>query len=246
MAARRPAAGTAFEALAPATFLARPHRFLVHARVRGRRTKVACRDPGRLFGLLAPGTKLLLAPRRGKHRKTRYDLVLARAGGRWLSLVPVLANRIFESALRADRVPGLRGARVLAREVRHGRSRFDLLLSHRGRRVLAEVKSAGGLVRNGCALFPDAPTERGRRHLQELAAVARAGGHALVAFVVQRPDVRGFAPNRALDPRFADALDEAAAAGVRLLAYACAVSPRGCRLLRRIPIDRRRAPEREG
>src|SRR5262249_34213873 len=183
--------------------------------------------------------------RRGRHRKTRYDLVLAHTGGRWLSLVPALANRIFESAVAADRVPGLRGARVLGREVRHGRSRFDFLLSHRRRRVLTEVKSAGGLGRDGCALFPDAPTERGRRHLVELAAIARAGGHALVAFVVQRPDVRRFAPNRALDPRFADALDEAAAAGVRLLAFACAVSPRGCRLLGRIPIDRRPAPEPE-
>jgi len=200
---------------------------------------VACRDPGRLIGLLRPGTPLLLAPRSGRHRKTRYDLVLARSDGRWLSLVPALANRIFESAVRADRAPGLRGARVLAREVTHGRSRFDLLLEHRGRRVLAEVKSAGGLVRHGRALFPDAPTERGRRHLRELAAFARAGGDALVAFVVQRPDVRSFAPNRSLDPGFADALDEAAAAGVRLLAYACAVSPRGCRLDRRIRIDRR-------
>ena len=204
---------------------------------------MACRDPGRLIGLLRPGTPLLLAPRPGPHRKTRYDLVLARSGGRWLSLVPALANRIFESALRADRVPGLRGARVLAREVAHGRSRFDLLLEHRGHRVLVEVKSAGGLVRGGRALFPDAPTERGRRHLRELAAIARAGGHALAAFVVQRPEVRAFAPNRPLDPAFADALDEAAAAGVRLLAYACAVSPRGCRLLRRIRIDRRAARE---
>jgi sugar fermentation stimulation protein A len=239
VSARRPAAGTAFEPLARATFVARPHRFLVQARRGGRRIEVACRDPGRLLGLLSPGTPLLLAPRAGKHRKTRYDLVLVRAGGRWLSLVPVLANRIFESALRAGAVPGLHGARVLAREVKHGRSRFDLLLEHRGRRVLAEVKSAGGLLRDGCALFPDAPTERGRRHLRELAAYSRAGGHALVAFVVQRPDVRRFSPNRALDPGFADALDEAAAAGVRLLAFACAVSPRGCRLLRRIPIDRR-------
>jgi len=239
MPARRPRAGTVFAPLAPAIFLERPHRFLVRARLRGRPVDVACRDPGRLEGLLAPGTPLLLARGLGRHRKTRYDLVLARSGGRWLSLVPVLANRIFEAALTAGRVPGLRGARILAREVTHGRSRFDLLLAHRGEHVLTEVKSAGGLVRDGRALFPDAPTSRGQRHLRELAAFTRGGGRAMVVFVVQRPDVRRFSPNRALDPGFADALDEAAAAGVRLLAYACAVSPRGCRLLRRIRVDRR-------
>lgn len=222
--------------LVPALFVARPNRFLVVASVRGRVVRAASRDPGRLVELLRPGVRLLLAPAPpGSARSTAYTLVLIRHARRWVSVVPALANAVLAAALDRDGVAGLRGARVVSREVRQGTSRFDLLLQHRGRRLIVEVKSAT-LVEDGVALFPDAPTARGARHLCELTEHARRGGHAAVVFVVQRSDARALRPHASNDPEFAAALRDAARSGVRVLAYDCDVSPSGVRLMRRIPV----------
>jgi sugar fermentation stimulation protein A len=215
--------------------LERPNRFLVIAEVRGRRVRVASRDPGRLRELLRPGVRILVAPTSDKTRRTVATLCLVRKGARWVSVVPTLANRLLERALDSGGLPGFGRTRVLAREVARGRSRFDFLLSVRGARTLAEVKSVS-LVRRRKALFPDAPTARGARHLRELTELRRAGRPTAVVFVVQRGDADSVAPHRETDPGFAAALDEAARAGVRLRAYTSLVSPAGCRLDRRIPV----------
>ncbi len=222
--------------LVPAFFVARPNRFAVIASVGGPHVRIASRDPGRLTELLRPGVRLLLAPAPlGSARRTPYTVVLVRNRRRWVSVVPALANNVLVSALARNRVPGLRGARVLAREIRHGRSRFDFLLLRRGRRLLVEVKSAT-LVEDGVALFPDAPTARGARHVRELTEHARRGGHAAIVFVVQRSDARALRPHAGNDPALASALRDASRAGVRVLAYACRVTPQGVTLERRIPV----------
>jgi sugar fermentation stimulation protein A len=125
---------------------------------------------------------------------------------------------------------------VVAREVKQGRSRLDFLLWHRGEPVLVEVKSAT-LVEGRRALFPDAPTERGTRHIRELTALARQGRRASVVFVVQRSDARRLAPHAGNDPAFATALSEAARAGVKVRAYVCRVTRRGASLVGRIPVE---------
>ncbi|HET7292653.1 MAG TPA: DNA/RNA nuclease SfsA [Vicinamibacteria bacterium] len=220
----------------PALFVARPNRFLVVARVGSRRVRAASSDPGRLSELLRPGARLLLAPATpGSRRRTRYTVVLVRKGRAWVSVVPALANAVLAGALARGGAPGLRDARVVAREVRHGRSRFDFLLLHCGRHVLVEVKSAT-LVENGVALFPDAPTARGARHVRELTEHVRRGGLAAVVFVVQRDDATALRPHAGNDPALADALGEASRAGVRVLAYACRATPQGVTLERRIPV----------
>lgn len=239
-----------FGPLVRATFVGRPNRFLVVARTARGVVQAACRDPGRLEELLVPGVELRLrrAPD-SSARRTRYDLILARQGHTWVSLVPTLANDLLAAALARGDVVGLRGARVTAREIRRGRSRLDFLLAHRGRAVWTEVKSVG-LVRAGLALFPDAPTERGARHLLELLELARAGEGAQVVFVVQRDDARAFAPFVERDPRLAQALAAAVRGGVRVRAYACRVDPRGAtlaqplrvRLARGARYDRRSDP----
>ena len=124
---------------------------------------------------------------------------------------------------------------MLRREVGHGASRFDFLLSHRGRRVLTEVKSVG-YVEKGRALFPDAPTARGARHVRELTAHARRGGASLLAFVVQGPGARAVAPHAELDPEFAAALAEAHRAGVRVLGFSCEVTEAGAHINGRLPV----------
>lgn len=207
--------------------MARPNRFLVRARLDGGRVvRAACRDPGRLERLLVPGVELRLRPAPRGTRRTRFDLVLARQGRAWVSVVPVAANDVLAAALARGDADGLRGARVLAREVRRGHSRFDFLLLLRGRSLWTEVKSVG-LVEHGVALFPDAPSARAARHLRELTALARAGEAALVVFVVQRAGARVVAPFASRDPEFARALGEAVSGGVRVRAYACRVGPRG-------------------
>ena len=183
-----------------------------------------------------PGARILLAAApKTAARRTTFTLTLVRHRGRWVSAVPALANRIFEAALRRRGAPGLVGARVVRREARYGRSRIDFVLESRGRRVLTEIKSVT-LVEDERALFPDAPTERGARHLRELAAHCRRRGRALVVFVVQRDDARSVSPHPVNDPAFARAATEAAAAGVRFLAYACRVTPAGVTLERRVPV----------
>jgi sugar fermentation stimulation protein A len=224
-----------FGPLLSATFVARPNRFLIVARRGRQRILAACRDPGRLEALLRPGVELRLLPARPGRRRTAFDVALVRCGRTWTSLVPVLANRILEAALAAGHVPGLSGARVLAREPAHGRGRFDFRIAHRGRRVLTEVKSVG-LVVDGRALFPDAPTARGTRHVRALARHVRRGGSGLLVFVAQRSDAASVAPCRTIDPDFGHALAEARRSGVRLLAFNCDVSPAGCRLRERIPV----------
>ena len=210
----------------------RPNRFLVVARIGGQQVRVACRDPGRLRELLVPDARLLVAPSAAPDRRTAYTLFLVGLGRQWIPLVPALANRVFDAALRGGGVPGLAGARVVDREVAHGRSRFDFVLSWRGRRLVTEVKSVT-LVEGRRALFPDAPTARGARHVRELTPLGRG---AAVVFIVQRPDADSVSPHAANDPEFAAAVAEAARAGVRLLAYTCRVSRQGVALDRRVPV----------
>jgi sugar fermentation stimulation protein A len=229
------AAMLAFPALVAARFVARPNRYLMLAESGGRTFEAACRDPGRLGWLLRPGLELRLRAAGHEGRRTAFDVVLARQGRVWVSLVPTLANRLFADALERGAAPGLRGARVVRSEPARGKSRFDFLVRHRGRDVLAEIKSVG-LVEQGRGLFPDAPTARGTRHLRELALHARSGGDALLAFVVQRPDVSAVSPHAAIDPEFAAALAEARRTGVRLLGFASRVDTRGAAIVRAIPV----------
>jgi sugar fermentation stimulation protein A len=224
-----------FYPLQPATFVARPNRFVVIVRHEDSTIRVACRDPGRLRELLVPGVRVLIEPASTPGRSTSHTIVLVRHRRRWVSVVPALANRIFEAALRRGGIHGLGRARITAREVRHGRSRIDFAISWRGETALLEVKSAT-LVEQGRALFPDAPTARGRRHLQELAAYCRRSRRAFVVFVVQRDDAHSLSPHTQNDPAFAKALADAVGAGVTVLAFACSVRPEGIRLDRRIPV----------
>jgi len=232
------AAGAArlrFPRLLPARLEARPNRFLVVVRSGEGRLRAACRDPGRLAAILRPGVELRLAPATGARRATAHDLMLAKHRGRWVCLVPALANDLLARALGAGGLPGLEPARLVAREVRQGSSRFDFLLDVSGVPTIAEVKSVAWW-RDGVGGFPDAPTLRGRRHLEELIERRRQGGHAAVVFVAQRGDVEAVSPAADVDPDFARTLASASRAGVTLLAYGCQVDTRGCGIVRRLPV----------
>lgn len=216
-------------------FLERPNRFVVHAEVEGREVVAHLADPGRLKELLLPGARLGLRPEPpSPTRKTRWTALLVEAPGTdaegWVSVNTTMPNRLVDEALRRGVLEELEGWSYVRREVRYGRSRLDFLLEDGdGRSLYVETKSVT-LVEDSVALFPDAVTARGARHVEELAAAVAEGHEAAVLFVLQRPDARRIVAARAIDPVFSDTLARAEAAGVRILGRRCRVGWEGIEL----------------
>jgi sugar fermentation stimulation protein A len=211
--------------LIPATFVKRDNRFRVTVRMEGRPVWAHLPNSGRLRELLVPGRRVLLAAAQAPGRLTSYDLLMVDLDGTLVSIDARMPSRVLYEALQAGQLEEFAGYAEVRREVTYGQSRLDLVLEGGpdGGRCFIEAKSVT-LVEDGVALFPDAPTQRGRRHLGELAR-ARAEGHrATVVFVVQRDDVVRFSPHDEADPAFGQALRKAAQAGVEVHAYKCQVS----------------------
>ncbi|QGP92307.1 Sugar fermentation stimulation protein A [Neomoorella glycerini] len=236
------------ENLIKARFLIRPNRFTVIAEKAGQQVKAFLADPGRLAELLLPGTELYLAPAQaGVKRKTVYDVVLLHRDGTFISLDSHLPNRLFAAAFHTGGLEAFQGYRQLTAEVRAGSSRLDFLLTVGGEKeaglhveglppCYVEVKSVTLVNSEKVALFPDAPTSRGSRHLQELMALRYRGCRAAVVFIIQREDTSSFAPNEATDPLFAWTLRETVAAGVEVYAYRCRISPVAACLSDPVPV----------
>ena len=222
--------------LREATFVRRLNRFAALMTLDGEEVLTHVANSGRLTELLTPQNLMLLAPApSAAKRKTRYDLALVEIGGVLVSADARLPNAIASEAIRRGRIPELSGYDEITREVWFEDSRLDLLLSGPGRRCYVEVKSVT-LVQGDTALFPDAPTARGRRHLATLRRAREQGHRAAVVFVVQRPDADAFEPNVQADPRFAEALDGAVRCGVEVFAYRCAVSRASIEISDRLPV----------
>jgi len=217
-------------------FVARDNRFRVTVALAGAQVKAHLPNSGRLGELLVPGRRVWLAERPGVGRKTRYDLNLVAADGRWVSVDARLPNDLVAEALRGGELQPLAGYPGQRREVTVGRSRFDFLLEAPGRPpCLVEVKSVT-LVVDGLGCFPDAVTARGRRHVEELGRAVASGYRAAVVFVVQRDDAEGLRPHDESDPDFGRALREAARRGVEVLAYRCLVEPGRVEITDRVPV----------
>lgn len=224
-------------------FLDRPNRFLVHVRLEGSPHPVEAHlpDPGRLRELLVTGRRVFAAPvvnPPGRApRRTRWTLVLVETpdGKGWVSLDTTLPNRLLKQVLEAEGLHELPEWTLERAEATVGTSRFDFLLRPKDpgvgpKQMILEAKSVT-LVENGVARFPDAVTERGARHVREMTALVRGGTPATVIFLIQRDDAEAVEAAWEIDPDFADALAEAHAAGVRVLARSCAVDPSGVTLL---------------
>ena len=210
-------------------------------------------NSGRMEELLVPGALGLARPRpEGEPRKTAGELILIRHAGRWVSVDARLPNELMAACLAAGALSPFAGYATWQREVRWGQGRIDFRL-HRpgeGRGCLVETKSCNR-VEGGVALFPDAPTARGARHLHELRAAVAQGWRAAVVWFVQRDDARELRPDARSDPAFARALAAAVAAGVEAYAYRCRVTPRRILVLDPIPVvlpavDAGDTPEGEG
>lgn len=206
------------------TLLARDNRFIARVALPGGVEAVHVRNTGRLGEILIPGAEVLLAPGAAPGRKTRYTLVAAYRGDRLVNIDSLAPNRLVYEAVAAGALPEIGGVDTLRGEVGFRGSRFDLYFEAGNRRGFIEIKGVT-LESGGVAMFPDAPTARGTRHLHELAAAVSAGYEGYAVFVIQMAGVGAFRPNTVTDPAFGEALRAAALAGVRVAAYDCKVAP---------------------
>jgi len=229
-----------FDALPRAGRLVRRYkRFFAEVEAEdGERVTAHCPNTGSLLGCLAPGSPVWLRDSGDPARKLRFTWQAVRVGASWVNVDTALPNRVVAEAVARGDLSELAGYAALRREVAYGRaSRIDLLLEDPARaRCFVEVKSTT-LVEGAAALFPDAPTERGRKHLAELARVVRRGERAVQLFFVNRADVSVFRPADAIDPEYGRALRRAVRAGVEVLAFAARVEPRDLELAHALEVD---------
>ena len=221
-----------YEHILPAVFVDRPNRFIAHVELKGRTEVCHVKNTGRCRELLVPGCRVYVQHQPSPARKTAYDLIAVEKEGRLINMDAGAPNQVFGEFVRAGRF--LREWPVIRPETVHGNSRFDFYLEAPGRRLFVEVKGVT-LEDGGVTRFPDAPTERGVKHLEGLAHCIQEGYEAWAVFVIQMEGACRMEPNRRTHPAFADALRQAAQAGVHLLALDCRTEP--ARLEIRRPVE---------
>ena len=212
------------------TFLRRPNRFIAHVLIRGKEQICHVKNTGRCRELLPEGATVWCAESDNPNRKTKYDLIAVEKDGRLINMDSQAPNAAVREWLLAG---GLGMISDLRPETVHGDSRFDFSFTLDGKICFLEVKGVT-LENDGICAFPDAPTQRGVKHLNGLSQAVREGYGAYVLFVVQMADVKYLHPNDATDSAVGTALREAADAGVHILAMDCAVTPDSMTL--RLPV----------
>jgi len=207
--------------ITPGIFIDRPNRFIAHVEVNGRLETVHVKNTGRCRELLLPGAEVWLTAPGTEGRKTKYDLVTVRKkNGILVNIDSQAPNAVVREWL--DR----QGCDAILPEYRYGASRIDFYLERGGERTLMEVKGCT-LETDGTGFFPDAPTERGVRHLHELAGAAAEGWRAVLAFAIQMNGITEVRANVRTHPAFGEAWKEAEKAGVEILFLPCRVEPDG-------------------
>lgn len=201
-------------------FLCRPNRFIAHVEIEGQKEICHVMNTGRMRELLLPGAEVFLTKSENPKRKTKFDLVAVRRGDEIINIDSLAPNKV-----AAEYIPTLFPGAVLIRpETFYGKSRFDFYIEAENEKIFLEVKGVTLKIGDE-ARFPDAPTERGAKHLNELISAKAEGFRAALLFVIAMQGVNSFAPNAETDPRFAAALKAAKNAGVEVYAIDCKVSP---------------------
>lgn len=217
-------------------FINRPNRFNALVRLNGEEIVVHVPNTGRCREILTEGARVILREETNPTRKTLYDLVAVYKGDELISIDSQIPNKVVEEALKEGKVDGLREYKNILREKTFGKSRFDFKLADdEGKEYYLEVKGVT-LEENGHVRFPDAPTDRGRKHLLELIDVKKSGRGAGVMFLVQIKNVKTFSPNDETDPKFGEALREASKNGVDIFAYNCIVEEEGITLYNKMEV----------
>ena len=203
----------------------RYQRFLAEVRLDdGRLITAHCPNSGSMKGCNLPGREVLLSAADNPKRKTRYTWELIHLPSTWVGINTLTANRLLAETAKGKGIPELGPFDRLLSEVKLGNSRIDFCLYRGDEALFVEVKNVT-LVENGTACFPDAPTARGRKHLQELIDAIGRGHRSAMFYVVQRQDANRFSPATHIDPAYAQTLRRAHQAGVNIVAYRARVSP---------------------
>lgn len=208
--------------IVPGIFLERPNRFIAYVEIAGRKETVHVKNTGRCRELLQPGALVYLEKSDNPARKTQYDLVAVQKGNLLINMDSQAPNKVVEEWLCAGEL--FSDVVTVRPETTYGNSRFDFYVETSTERIFIEVKGVT-LEENGVVRFPDAPSERAVKHVEELVQAYRDGYQVYVLFVIQMEEAKFFTPNKDTHPAFAQALEEAAKQGVRVLAYSCSVTP---------------------
>ena len=204
----------------PAAFIRRINRFVAEVMIDGHAEQVHVKNTGRLQELLVPGAKVTLQKAADPTRKTTFDLIsVYKPGLEWVNIDSLVPNALMKQWLAGQHYD------VVKPEYTYSTSRFDFYMERQGEKYLTEVKGCtlAADMEQGIGLFPDAPTLRGVKHLEELAAAAEEGFHCQLAFVIQMNGIRKVLPNHDTQPEFGQALDHATKAGVQIAYYKCHV-----------------------
>ena len=216
-----------------ATFLRRPNRFIAHIEVDGREEICHVKNTGRCRELLTDRAIIYVEHHDNPKRKTKYSLIAVEKGDLLINMDSQAPNKVVGEWLLAKEPFGK--VKLLKPECTYGSSRFDFYLETETEKIFIEVKGVT-LEEDGIVRFPDAPTERGIKHLEELRACVEAGYKAAVIFVVQMEGMQHFEPNEKTHPQFGEALRQARKAGVEVLAYECKVTPSSLEITKSIPV----------
>lgn len=215
-----------YASIARGVFLERPNRFIAKVLIDGKLETVHVKNTGRCRELLQPKAAVILERAGHPGRKTAYSLVAVYKGDMLINIDSQIPNGVVHEALSQGRLPVFGSLTRITREVVFGNSRFDLYYENESKKGFIEVKGVT-LERHGTALFPDAPTERGAKHLLELIEAIKSGYTASIFFLIQMKGPYRLQPNIATDPKFAEALVRAEENGVKILAYDSIVTEDG-------------------
>ena len=222
-----------YKNIAAGKFISRPNRFIANVEIDGKVQVVHVKNTGRCRELLLPSSTVYCEKSDNPKRKTAYDLVAVEKGKLLINMDSQAPNIAFSEFIHDGSFKD--SIEYIARERKYKNSRFDFYFKRKGKEYFAEVKGVT-LEDEGVVLFPDAPTERGVKHLTELEDAVKNGYGGCVVFVVQLKEAKYFTPNRKTHPEFADKLKEVQKAGVEIFAYTCNVTPNSISLLSQISV----------
>ena len=222
-----------YESTTEGIFISRPNRFIAEVEIDGEVKSCHVKNTGRCRELLIPGVKVILEHSSNPARRTEYDLIAVYKGKMLINVDSQAPNKVFgEWAKNGD---FFKGATLIRPEYTYGKSRFDFYIEANDKKILAEIKGVT-LENDGIVRFPDAPTERGIKHVKELIDAKSQGYEAYLFFIIQMKYCKYFTPNRETHPEFADALLEARNSGVKILAVNCDVTENSLNIRDFVPV----------
>ncbi len=218
------------------TLIKRYKRFLADITLEsGEEITVHCPNSGSMTGCSTPGSQVCLSTSENPKRKYPNTLEIIKEGDTWIGVNTSLTNKLVVEGIKEERIPELLPFDEIKQEVKTSeKSRLDILLTHNSTKTYVEVKNCS-LVENGVAMFPDAVTTRGTKHLLELEDLVAQGHHGYIFFLVQRIDAETFTPASHVDPTYAETLKKVAENGVKILVYQASVSPEKIEIIRKLP-----------